>query len=587
VGDGGSGRRGLVFGLLGAAAIAVVAPFSIFGQRGSYLELDFAAPLALCGTALLAALPRRWIGASEVRRVYGLLLLASAVVTLGFTAQLVSGVAGPAYYKPEVLAQLNPALLLGGKGAAQIRWLYEGLPVGRGVPWIAWARVLLAWAPLVAAWWYLQLALGTRLAQQWRDRERLSFPLAALPLALTSEAHPLLRQGWFWAGAVLPLAGAVAALVHSALPAFPSGQLATTAGAVSLRLSWPMLGFLYFAPQEVLSGLWSINLLAEWASHHWPVSVQANAGPFGAPTDLGRFGGGGAFLALTVAVLWRGRAALSTRTWPLGITAAVALAWLIWSGLPVGAAALLLGLALLLQVGLARVVAEAGVAEAVAPLTAPGLTSVLIGERALGGRGTGAAALALVWAGDLRTSVLAATANGLRVSGAGPRGLAAAGTLAVALGVSLVMTLALVYRAGPSRLEPWWFGPSGFGSQPWAWALSRAGGDTGANLGAVWLMVGGATLAGLLAAARARWLWWPLHPLGLALGGTWIMRELWLTALLAWVAKGLLLRYGGQRAYQAARPWFLGLVLGQYGGAVLGVLVCALLGRTGVNLLWV
>ena len=39
---------------------------------------------------------------------------------------------------------------------------------------------------------------------------------------------------------------------------------------------------------------------------------------------------------------------------------------------------------------------------------------------------------------------------------------------------------------------------------------------------------------------------------------------MWCPFLIAWMAKLITLRYGGIRAYRAALPFFLGLILGDY-----------------------
>jgi hypothetical protein len=99
------------------------------------------------------------------------------------------------------------------------------------------------------------------------------------------------------------------------------------------------------------------------------------------------------------------------------------------------------------------------------------------------------------------------------------------------------------------------------------------------------LVAMGAALAGLLLAAGLHrltisFIWWPLHPLGFALAGSYSMATMWCPMLIAWIAKAALLRWGGQRAYMRGVPFFIGLLLGDY------VLGCAwpilgwILGRT-------
>jgi len=49
---------------------------------------------------------------------------------------------------------------------------------------------------------------------------------------------------------------------------------------------------------------------------------------------------------------------------------------------------------------------------------------------------------------------------------------------------------------------------------------------------------------------------------------SWTMIVFWFPCLVAWVVKGLILRWGGMRLYAKARPFFLGLVLGEFSSAV-------------------
>jgi hypothetical protein len=67
-----------------------------------------------------------------------------------------------------------------------------------------------------------------------------------------------------------------------------------------------------------------------------------------------------------------------------------------------------------------------------------------------------------------------------------------------------------------------------------------------------------------LAGLRTRWLGCPFHPAGLAIGLSAGPEYFWLPLLIAWAVKGLILRYGGRRAYRQWAPFFVGLVLGEY-----------------------
>ena len=48
------------------------------------------------------------------------------------------------------------------------------------------------------------------------------------------------------------------------------------------------------------------------------------------------------------------------------------------------------------------------------------------------------------------------------------------------------------------------------------------------------------------------------------MANSWGMFNLWACLFVAWVAKAVILRHGGLRAYRQAIPFFLGLALGDY-----------------------
>jgi hypothetical protein len=71
----------------------------------------------------------------------------------------------------------------------------------------------------------------------------------------------------------------------------------------------------------------------------------------------------------------------------------------------------------------------------------------------------------------------------------------------------------------------------------------------------------------LLGFLRLRYAWWPLHPIGFLMIGTFPGAHLWLSIFLGWLAKTLIVRFGGPRAYVEAKPFFLGLIVGESAAA--------------------
>jgi len=77
-------------------------------------------------------------------------------------------------------------------------------------------------------------------------------------------------------------------------------------------------------------------------------------------------------------------------------------------------------------------------------------------------------------------------------------------------------------------------------------------------------IVAGCGFSVVLAILRLNFRWWPFHPVGFAVSGSWSMEQLWLCVLVAWVVKVLLLKYGGAKAYKPAVPFFVGLIMGDF-----------------------
>ena len=78
-----------------------------------------------------------------------------------------------------------------------------------------------------------------------------------------------------------------------------------------------------------------------------------------------------------------------------------------------------------------------------------------------------------------------------------------------------------------------------------------------------WIYTGiGGTVMWLLMVARQRFLWWPFHPLGFPV--SLLFGTVFFSVFLAWLIKTVVIKYGGPQLYLKTRPFFLGLILGQF-----------------------
>ena len=74
----------------------------------------------------------------------------------------------------------------------------------------------------------------------------------------------------------------------------------------------------------------------------------------------------------------------------------------------------------------------------------------------------------------------------------------------------------------------------------------------------------GALFAAFLMLMRWRFVGWPFHPVGYVLSGSWTINLVWFVFLLSWIVKFVILKHGGLRAYKKATPFFFGLILGEF-----------------------
>jgi hypothetical protein len=84
------------------------------------------------------------------------------------------------------------------------------------------------------------------------------------------------------------------------------------------------------------------------------------------------------------------------------------------------------------------------------------------------------------------------------------------------------------------------------------------------NSTAMYAVLVGAGIAFFLQAMRVRFPWWPFHPLGFAVTSSWEINLVWMPLFIAWAVKLVLLRYTGLQGFRRAIPFFFGLILGQF-----------------------
>lgn len=636
--------RALVIGTLGALAIGLGGPWVDHVIRGSYMTLDFSTPGAiflLFAFSLLVQAPLRYLAPryalrpAEIITIYSMLIVASGICTQGLTAYLVPFPSAAFYYPtPEnhwdkLLLEHFPSWTVprgASVGAPVITALFEGLPPGARTPWGPWIPALLAWAPLIGALFLTMIATMVLLRRQWADHERLTYPLTQLPLELAGAATggcpAILANGLFWLGLGIPMVLGLLKGLHAYFPAIPAVPQEASVPVfrsklhLHIQVSWALLGFFYMVTREASLSLWLLNRLYFIAQGVLNILGVAGSEAMGVASGAKEpyfiHLGTGAFVALVVSSLWVGRGHLR-RVWrtavngssdydsreilpfrvALGLLAGgmvVMIGWMVRSGLPPVAAVLLLALAFAFYIGITRVVTDFGFAAATSPKNAPNMVISWLGSRALGPAGVVGAGLTFVWCSDNRNFVMCAVANSLKAADVveGHRSRLFWGYLlaiVVAAVSSVWLTITRAYAQGGVTMNNWYFNAAP--NYNYSYLAQKIQDPTGPAWYGLGLAAGGAALYMALAGLRFRFPGWPIHPLGLAVGGVWMMDTIWFTCLLSWLLKSLVLRYGGNRQYQRLRPVFLGLICGQFTINAAWLVVDQFTGKTGNIIFWI
>jgi hypothetical protein len=151
--------------------------------------------------------------------------------------------------------------------------------------------------------------------------------------------------------------------------------------------------------------------------------------------------------------------------------------------------------------------------------------------------------------------------------------------LSIALLGSIYMTLKLGYQYGALNMHRQYF--SWFAQEPFKMASQFISTPVAANwAGWGWNGVGAGVMS-LLMVARHHFVWWPLHPIGFVVSGTWIMNSVWFSIFLAWGIKSIVLRYMGPKGYRSTRWFFMGLILGQFVVGGIWLVIDGFTGMTG------
>lgn len=627
--------RSLLIGALLALFLNVACPYSVLMLQNAGLTSDYITAGAMMIFFLLVGLVNPLLKLchrplalrqGELIVIYVMMIVASAIPTWGLVTNLFHILTRPFYYAtPEnrwatLIQPLLPSWLVPQEPEVA-RYFYEGLPLGQHIPWGPWLVPMLSWGSAMLAVYLMMIAAMILLRRPWVEQERLVFPLTQLPLEMLrgEEDHlfpPLFRSPLMWLGFALPFFIQLLRGLHHYYFFIPEirtyfDPLLLFRNTVQLQVfvNFAIIGLSYFLHLHVAFSVWFFHLLsrAETGAFNL-VGYQIkgiNEALTGSSTALS-FQGMGAMLALVASILWTARHHLAgalraafglagpadDRDEILSYRAAVWLwlgcaafffFWLLAAGLPPLAALVFMASAQAIFLAVARVIAQGGIGFTASTMLPQPFTVYTLGTAAIGGKGLATISLSYSWAAELRTTVMASAANGLKLAHVGRvrgRRLFWAMVLALVVGMAGAgwITLYLNYTYGGINMRQF-----GVPTIAYSFLQNKLLNPVGADHihPRLWFTALGAAIMGLLIYLQHHYLWWPLHYIGLPVSDSWVMGWAWFSVFLGWMLKAILFKFTGTRGYHLFKPLFLGFISGQLMGGALWMVIDAALGEVG------
>lgn len=549
---------------------------------------------------LFARILRRWLPFERQEILLGYIVLTATIPIVGFGGLrfLPVGLGYLSYFsesQPQWRRYLEylPHLPVPHDPKA----IYDLFRGGEGVPWHAWVAPILFWSAYLLLLALIWQGLAVAVRRIWIHQERMTFPITVLPLQITDPRDDLFRRPLFWLGFGIPAVMQSLLALHDWYPSIPAFTLKATDYKPFLFTSspwnaipdlfigfYPMaIGLAYFVPSNISFSCWFF-LLAIKA----PYVIGAMFGLDAAGTGASRFPfpeeqAAGGWIGYAMLTAWgirfhwnrmlrslppqesraiRRRGLLALACFVLG-TLMMAVV-----GVSPFAAAGVLAVYVAYVLSAARVRAEAGGMWSLAPViwTPNRVVHAALGTQGMTDRALVASAHFDLVHVDVRAQSLPYLMEGLKIADSvGLRWRTVlvwvmVGTV-TALAIGWYTSLTNFYALGAATGKSNYYAlvkPQITMNEMDSLASNRTGWDRAG----VMALLFGAGFTWLLAWLRMQFVAFPFHPVGYVLCNTYTIRAFLVPFFLAWLAKVLVQRFGGNAGYRRSLAFFVGLILG-------------------------
>lgn len=327
-------KRAILIGLFCVVFLCLITPYNDYYIGGTFVAGNhfpigsFFLYILLVFIGFIAIgrwIPNKGLTQSELITIWCMMIVASGIPSSGFIRYHLFMLVAPYYYAtPEnewadlFFQYLPDSLMI--KDPKAVKYFYEALPSGAGVPWIIWLKPILLWSSYVLMTYFVLICLSVILRRQWVDYERFSFPLVKLPIEMVEGADKKTRLNDFMRNKVLWIGFIFASLLHiinglhAHFPLIPYIPLYFSLDPYLNERPWialrstifmiypSIIGFSYLIALDVSLSFWLFYILYKVQS----VVVYA-AGFSASGWTLANRQEMGGYLALVVFVLWLAR----------------------------------------------------------------------------------------------------------------------------------------------------------------------------------------------------------------------------------------------------------------------------------------
>lgn len=582
--------------------------------------------LAIVNRWLAARAPKLAMSPAEMLVVYIMLSIASAIAGRDTMENLLPVLGHPFWFADSAnsyakFQQYIPGWL-GQRDPAALRAFY----LGRASIY-DWS-VLRAWLPPVAAWsvfimamLMVMLSINVIVRRHWMDLEKLTFPTVYLPMEMTRD-RSFFRNHMLWLGFALPFAVQTMNGLHYLYPSVPYVHLKLQDLAPMFAnppwngMGWTPISFYpfavgmaFFLPLDLSFSCWFFYVVKKLeAVLGTALGFRSPGGWVGASWPYLREQGTGAWIGLCVFMVWAGRKhlaeivrtalgsgeqsaesgeLLSYRAACVGVLLGFGAmyAFCARAGMSLWLPPVYFGLFFLLSIGITRIRAELGPpAHELNWVNPENIVVSVLGTGVLGAQNLTVMSYMFWFNRGYRSHPMPHQLEGMKIgreTRMEPRRLLIAMLVACVIGVFAafwaLLDVSLKQGAATANIRSYYVP---IGSE----AFNRLSGwlayPKSTDLTAISWIVMGFGFTVFLMAMKGAFFWWPFHPAGYALANSYALEYWWMTLLIGWLLKLVIVRYGGIKGYRRALPFFLGLILGDYVAASMWSIVGWALGMS-------